>query len=106
MHLGEKLKQLRVKRGESLQQVADGVGVSKAHIWEMERGTSSNPGLELLKKLADHFKVTVAFLADDSLGPDDATSLQFFREYRRPPFGEGLEYLAYRSRQPEGQVRR
>ena len=81
MKLGEKLKKLRVKRGESLQQVADSVGVSKAHIWEMERGTSANPGLELIKKLADHFKVTVAYLADDTLQPEDAASLQFFREY-------------------------
>jgi transcriptional regulator with XRE-family HTH domain len=81
MNLSEKLKRLRTKKGESLQHVADSVGVSKAHIWEMERGTSSNPGLELLKKLADHFKVTVAFLADDSIAPEGATSLQFFREY-------------------------
>jgi transcriptional regulator with XRE-family HTH domain len=81
MGLGEKLKQLRTKKGQSLQQLADSVGVSKAHIWEMERGGTANPGLELLKKLADHFKVTVAFLADDNLGPEEASSLQFFREY-------------------------
>ena len=29
----------------------------------------------------DHFQVTVAFLADDSLVAEDAASLQFFREY-------------------------
>lgn len=81
MSLGTKLKKLRTDKGKSLQQVADAVGVSKAHIWEMERGTSSNPGLDLLRKLAEHFKVTVAFLADDSLADEEATSLQFFREY-------------------------
>ena len=51
MPLSTKLKELRARSRESLQQVADAVGVSKAHIWELERGTSKNPGLDLLKKL-------------------------------------------------------
>ena len=43
MSLATKLKDLRVKSGQSLQQVADGVSVSKAHIWQLERGDSTNP---------------------------------------------------------------
>ena len=54
MPLSTKLKELRARNRESLQQVADAVGVSKAHIWELERGSSNNPGLELLRKLAEH----------------------------------------------------
>ena len=81
MSLANKLKELRLKKGQSLQQVADGVGVSKAHIWELERGSSTNPGLELLRKLAAHFSVTVAFLTDDEGEPQQAAALQFFREF-------------------------
>jgi len=81
MSLASKLKELRAKNGESLQKVADSVGVSKAHIWDMERGESSNPSLELLKKISEHFNVTVAYLADDLATPKDATPLQFFREF-------------------------
>lgn len=81
MSISAKLKELRAKKKESLQQVADGVGVSKAHIWDLERGMSSNPSLELLKKLSDHFGVTVAYLADDAKMPADAAPLQFFREF-------------------------
>lgn len=81
MSLAAKLKELRQKKGQSLQQVADGVGVSKAHIWELEKGTSTNPGMELLTKLANHFMVTVAFLSDDSAEPKEAAALQFFREF-------------------------
>ncbi len=81
MSLASKLKELRQKKGQSLQQVADGVGVSKAHIWEMEKGTSTNPGIELLAKLASHFKVTIAFLTDDAAEPQDAAAVQFFREF-------------------------
>jgi hypothetical protein len=54
----------------------------------MERGTSANPGLELVKKLAEHFKVTVAYLADDAMASQKVAPLQFFREFegklRRP----------------------
>jgi transcriptional regulator with XRE-family HTH domain len=81
MSLASKLKELRAKNAESLQKVADSVGVSKAHILDMERGVSSNPGLDLLKKLAEHFNVTVAYLADDLAMPEDAAPLQFFREF-------------------------
>ncbi|HWQ86884.1 helix-turn-helix domain-containing protein [Brevundimonas sp.] len=81
MSLASKLKDLRIKSGESLQQVADGIGVSKAHIWQLERGDSTNPSLDLLRGLADHFKVTVAFLSDDTKTPDEAAALQFFREF-------------------------
>jgi transcriptional regulator with XRE-family HTH domain len=80
MSLAAKLKELRRRTGQSLQDVANGVGVSKAHIWELETGKSSNPGLELLRKLAEHFKVTIAFLTDEETGPENAASLQFFRE--------------------------
>ena len=38
MGLGVQITQLRLQKAESLQQVADAVGVSKAHIWELEKG--------------------------------------------------------------------
>ncbi|WP_313030571.1 helix-turn-helix transcriptional regulator [Brucella sp.] len=81
MSLASKLKELRLRRGESLQQVGDAVSVSKAHIWELEKGTSTNPGLELLRKLAAHFNVTVQYLAEDKKTEQDPSSLQFFREF-------------------------
>lgn len=80
MSLASRLKDLRIKSGQSLQQVADGVGVSKAHIWELESGKSTNPGVELLKRLAEHFKVTVGYFAGDAQLSDDPAVLQFFRE--------------------------
>ncbi len=80
MSLAAKLKELRRKKGESLQKVADAVDVSKAHIWELEKGTSKNPGLDLLTKLSRHFSIPVAFLIDDEASPQDAAAQQFFRE--------------------------
>lgn len=67
MSLAAKLKELRLRSRQSLQQVADAVGASKAHIWELETGKSSNPSLDLLRKLADNFKVSVATLIGETL---------------------------------------
>lgn len=80
MSLATRLNELRIRNNESLQQVADAVGVSKAHIWELEKGKSTNPGLELLTKLARHFNVGIAWLAgEDDI--QDPTAMQFFREF-------------------------
>ena len=36
----QRLKELRLKKKLSLQELADAVGVSKAHVWELETGKS------------------------------------------------------------------
>ncbi|QTH70379.1 helix-turn-helix domain-containing protein [Pseudoalteromonas xiamenensis] len=59
MTLAEKLTELRVNKKASLQAVADAVGVSKPHIWELEKGKTKNPSLELLKKLALYYQVSL-----------------------------------------------
>lgn len=72
MSLGRRITELRMKRGQSLQQVADAVGVSKAHIWELEKGRAANPSMNLVTRLADHFGVKVAYLVGEDPGADDA----------------------------------
>lgn len=84
MNLGVRIAALRRKKGESLQQVADAVGVSKAHIWELEKGRSDNPAMGLVTRLADHFGVSVSFLVgEDAESPDADVELQrMFRQAR------------------------
>lgn len=65
MSIGARIKELRIKTKQSLQDVADAVGASKAHIWEIERGGSKNPSMDLLSKLASHFNVSVSFLVGE-----------------------------------------
>ena len=45
MGFGARIAEFRRGRNESLQQVADKVGVTKTHIWELERGRTKNPSL-------------------------------------------------------------
>jgi transcriptional regulator with XRE-family HTH domain len=79
MSIGARLKELRIRKGESLQQVADAVGASKAHIWELEAEKSTNPSLDLLKKISDHFGVPISFILDEQAAPD---ALIFGREFQ------------------------
>jgi transcriptional regulator with XRE-family HTH domain len=58
MSLNERLFELRQASKASLQTVADAVGVSKAHIWELEKGRTANPSFDLVQKLAKFFGVT------------------------------------------------
>jgi transcriptional regulator with XRE-family HTH domain len=62
MSLGFRLKELRMRKNVSLQVVADEVKVSKAHIWELERGDTKNPSMDLLKRLANYYGVSVEYL--------------------------------------------
>ncbi len=72
MSLATKVAKLRRKKGQSLQDVADAVDVSKAHIWQLEKGRADNPSMDLITKLADHFGVTVAYLAGEDIESADA----------------------------------
>ena len=45
MTVGRRINEFRLARGESLQDVAGAVGVSKAHIWELEKGRADNPSI-------------------------------------------------------------
>lgn len=71
MQIGEHIFSLRQKSSQSLQEVADAVGVSKAHVWELEKGRSKNPSFELVRKLARHFGVSVDALVGDADEPGE-----------------------------------
>lgn len=84
MALGARLKKLRMGKKESLQQVADAVGASKAHIWELEKGTSKNPSIELLMNLAVHFKESLAALVgeDPNAKGEEPQLVAMYRELK------------------------
>jgi transcriptional regulator with XRE-family HTH domain len=78
--LANKLANLRKQSGESLQSVGEAVGASRGHIWEVETGRTKNPSLDLVRRLADHFSVSVAWLVGEV--PDEHTDHQMAALYR------------------------
>ncbi|MEM7222738.1 MAG: helix-turn-helix transcriptional regulator [Pseudomonadota bacterium] len=84
MTIGRRINALRVGRNQSLQDVASAVGVSKAHIWELEKGRTDNPSMGLVTRLADHFGVTIRYLVDEDIEAPDADEAlsRMFRQAR------------------------
>ena len=82
MSLGARLKELRIKKNRSLQDVADAVGASKAHIWEIERGGSKNPTMDLLNRLASYFDVSVSYLVGETADQDEAELVAMYRDLK------------------------
>jgi transcriptional regulator with XRE-family HTH domain len=80
--LAARIRELRLRSGQSLQEVADAIGVSKTHIWELEKGRSQNPSMDILGKLADHFKVTITSLVGEDLEATGADE-QLMRMFRQ-----------------------
>lgn len=72
MGLGRRITELREKKQQSFQELADAVGVSKAHIWQIERGKATNPAIDVVTRIADHYGVSVAWLLGEDLSDSDA----------------------------------
>jgi transcriptional regulator with XRE-family HTH domain len=64
MVLGEKIKQLRVARGWSSGELSEKSGVSRAYLWQLERGGKEHPSLQVLERLAKTLGVSVADFSD------------------------------------------
>lgn len=88
LDFSDRLKDLRQKKDQSLQEVADAVGASKAHIWEIENGKSRNPSIELLRRLASHFGLSVSALIGENPQSADDEALVFYQSFRRLSKGD------------------
>ena len=84
MSFARKLHDLRIAKRLSLQQVADEVGISKAHVFILEKGITANPSMDLVKKLADLFRVRVADLVGENPDAEDepAEMVAMFRDLK------------------------
>jgi transcriptional regulator with XRE-family HTH domain len=72
MTLATRIAELRRQKNESLQDVATAAGVTKTHIWELERGRTKNPSLQVIEGLANHFGVSIAYLVGEDIEAADA----------------------------------
>ena len=87
MSFARKLHELRLKDRLSQQQVAERVGISKAHVFNLEKGITANPSMELVLKLAELFRVRVADLVGDNPDAEDqpAEMVAMFRDLKSLP---------------------
>lgn len=65
--LGKRVAYLRKSTGLSLDEVARRSGLSKTHVWELEKGRSKNPSVKTCKALSRAFGCSVGDFINDSL---------------------------------------
>ena len=84
MSFASTLHDLRVAQRLSLQNVADVVGISKAHVFNLEKGLTANPSMDLVVKLAELFRVRVADLVGENPDAQDqpAEIVAMFRDLK------------------------
>lgn len=97
MQLGKKVRDLRFRRGLTVQQLAEASGLSKGFISQVENDRTS-PSLATLRDLARALKTSIASLVIE----EDATP-HVVRESQRPriQFGNGLGSVQILSAQPK-----
>ncbi|MBN9304810.1 MAG: transcriptional regulator [Devosia sp. 67-54] len=87
--LSEKLKQLRQKKGWSLDDLAREAGASKSYLWELENRPERKPSAEKLTEIARVLGVTTEYLIDEKATFDDAQVKEaFFRKFNRLEDGD------------------
>lgn len=62
MNMGEKIKELRVKKGLTLEELGDKVGVSKSTVRKWENGIIANMRRDKISKIADALNISPAYL--------------------------------------------
>jgi len=77
-----RLRESRERKGISLQKLADKIGASKAHIWDLEKGRTTNPSLEILIGLSRALDVSIANLVgeDTDQASNNGDTVAMFRD--------------------------
>lgn len=90
--LGRRIKERRESAGLSLNALASAASVSKGYLSELERGTASNPGLDVLRRLADALSTPLPALLEEGESAAPPTSPPIppsLREFHRKKAAEG-----------------
>lgn len=79
--IGNNLKQLRKEKGLTLESLAKKAGVSKAHIWTIEKGNS--PKLDTVYKIARALDISIDLLIDITIDKTSTNERTLIRRYRK-----------------------
>lgn len=81
---GEKLRKIRIDRKKTLEELATGIGSSKAYVWQLENKKNAKPSAKLLLKIANYLGESPDFFLDDELSQRSENQVEdaFFRKFR------------------------
>ena len=114
MSLADNIRRLRLQKQWTQPQLADKADISKGYVYMLESGEMTNPSLDMLMKIANAFKVTVADLIDQGRVvakegsteiPESLVEFAKRRKKARQPLSEddlmSLARTQFRGKRPE-----
>lgn len=82
--LGDRIRELRKKKGYTLEKLAELTDSSKSYIWELENKQPPRPSAEKIGRIARVLGVTPEYLIDPGeMNIAEAADEAFYRKYRR-----------------------
>ena len=81
--LGDRIRDLRKRKGYTLDQLAEESKSSKSYIWELKNKDPPRPSGEKLALIAAALDVTPDFLLGVETEPETAEDKAFFRKYQK-----------------------
>jgi transcriptional regulator with XRE-family HTH domain len=72
--LGKKLREMRLQKKWTLNELSQRAGLSISHISSLERGTRNKPSMAVVRKLANALQVPIHHLDETYLGDQDLYS--------------------------------
>jgi transcriptional regulator with XRE-family HTH domain len=81
---GEKIRELRVQKGWSLDKLASLSNTHKSYVWEMENRPNKMLDMNKIKAVAEALGVTVRSLVDESVtAEEEGAATGFFRKFKK-----------------------
>lgn len=82
--IGKKIRELRKKRGWSLEDLANRSNTHKSYIWEIENRPAKRIGVKKITEVAGALGVTVTSLIDTEVSPEEnAVAARVFRKFEK-----------------------
>ena len=96
MNFGEKIKELRKKRGFSQAELAEKIGVTQKTICNYENGTRFPKGQKIINGFADIFDVSIDYLLNDTDINEDENNIHI--EYKYEFISSAKENFGYKGK--------
>jgi len=64
--IGDRIKEMRLQKRYSITKLAEKAQISKSYLSQIEKGSNSNPSLQMLHKIAASLGTSVDYLIDET----------------------------------------
>ena len=64
--IGDRIKEMRLQKRYSITRLAEKAQISKSYLSQIEKGSNSNPSLQMLHKIAASLGTSVDYLIDET----------------------------------------